>query len=165
MKKLSDLFEKLVAENDEVHTVAAYAFFVDNELVETGMACGLSAFDNAILNAIAEDDHNESRACYAAEVSKIPSHRDYAAACRAMSFDKVMFHPYNARKAALYTLYTERMEVLQGNAPLGSLYALARRFDNATASLHATATAARGDCERMRLVEAAIQASAVANDF
>lgn len=142
-----DLVEKLVAENDEVHTVCGYAFLVDEGQIEDGMAHGLSDFDLRLMQAVNDDEFAGHRADYAAQIALLPRHCDYNAARNAIALDRTIRHALNARKVALYSLYAQRVAVLEGEATVDSLADYAKRYDTACEAYLAAYCASTGRCE------------------
>ena len=142
-----DLVEKMIAENDEVHGVCAYALFVDAGCFEDGMAHGLSDFDERLMQVVNDDEYAGHRADYAAQVALLPRHCDYRAAVNAISLDRTLRHALNARKVALYSLYAQRVAVLEGEATVDSLADYAKRYDAACEAYLTAYYASAGRCE------------------
>lgn len=147
MKKMLDLVERMIADNDEIYTVCGYAFFVDMDRWEQGMERGVSDFDAALIEATNDDEYAGHRADYAAQIALVPWHCDYRAAVNAISLDRTIHHALNERKVALYSLYAQRIEVLKGEAPIDSLLDYARRYDTAFEAYLTAHCASAGRCE------------------
>lgn len=157
MKKMLDLVEMLIAEDDEIHTVCGYAFLVDIDKFEDGMERGVSDFDSALINAAHDDEYANHRADYATQIALVPWHCDYRAAINAISLDRTLRHDLQARKVALYALYAQRIEVLKGEAPIESLLDYARRYDAACEAYHTAYCASAGRCEAEKQYEERIR--------